>query len=191
MMDIAEIISLVFIALSLSADCFAVTLGGSVSIKNLKYSGIFRTALAFGIAQAIMPVLGWLIGSTLIELISSFDHWVAFGLLVVVGARMIWEAFHEKSQKSELTDITRGFLLITLAFATSIDALAVGLSFAFLKINIIFASLMIGIVAFSITHLGFYLGYKARGFLGQSAKIVGGLILIAIGLRVLLSHLLS
>jgi manganese efflux pump family protein len=188
-MDITELISLIFIALSLSADCFAVTLGGCVSIKKLEYIKVFRTALTFGVAQAIMPVIGWLVGRTVIDLISGFDHWIAFGLLVAVGGRMIWEAFHEKGDDGKCLDITRGMLLFTLAFATSIDALAVGLSFAFLKVNIISASLIIGIVTFSITNLGFYLGYKAGNLLGQRAKIAGGIILFAIGIRILVSHL--
>lgn len=186
-----EFLSLLFIALSLSADCFAVSLGGCISIKNLKYVQVFRSALAFGVAQTLMPVIGWLAGSTLITFISGFDHWLAFGLLILVGGRMILEAFHKKDGEEKCLDITRGMLLFSLAFVTSIDALAVGLSFAFLQINIISASLIIGIVAFSITHLGFYLGRKAGRVLGQHAKIAGGIILIFIGFRVLLSHLLG
>jgi manganese efflux pump family protein len=189
--DGLELLSITFIALSLSADCFAVSLGGCVSIKDLKYVQVFRTALAFGVAQTLMPVIGWLVGSTVIVYISGLDHWLAFGLLAVVGGRMIWEAFHEKENREKCLDITRGMLLFSLAFVTSIDALAVGLSFALLQTNIIIASLIIGIVAFIITHLGFYLGRKAGRLLGQRAKIAGGVILIIIGLRILLSHLLG
>jgi putative Mn2+ efflux pump MntP len=190
-MNGTEFISIFLIALSLSADCFAVALGGCVSLKDLKYLQVFRAALAFGAAQTLMPVIGWLVGRTVIDLISSFDHWVAFGLLAVVGGRMIWEAFHEKDERGECVDITRGMLLFTLAFATSIDALALGLSFAFLQVNIVYSSLIIGVVAFAITHLGFYLGRKAGSLLGQRAKIAGGIILIGIGLRILISHLLA
>jgi manganese efflux pump family protein len=190
-MDGAEFLSLLFIALSLSADCFAVALGGCVSIAKLKYIQVFRTALAFGAAQSIMPLIGWLIGSTVINFIVGFDHWVAFGLLSAVGGRMIWEAFHEKDANQKSVDITRGILLFTLALATSIDSLAVGLSFAFIQVNILSACLIIGTTAFIITNLGFYLGRKAGHVLGQRAKIAGGIILIGIGLRVLLSHLLG
>jgi manganese efflux pump family protein len=190
-MDAAGFLSLLLIALSLSADCFAVALGGCVSIANLKYVQVFRTALAFGVAQSLMPLIGWLAGRTVIGFIAGFDHWVAFGLLSAVGGRMVWEAFNEKDDKQKCIDITRGMLLFTLAFATSIDALAVGLSFAFIQVNIISACLMIGIIAFAMTNLGFYLGYKTGNVLGQRAKIVGGIILAGIGLRVLLSHLLS
>jgi manganese efflux pump family protein len=190
-MDSTDILSLLFIALSLSADCFAVALGGCVSIAKLKYIQVFRTALAFGAAQSIMPLIGWLIGSTVINFIAGFDHWVAFGLLSAVGGRMIWEAFHEKDADQKSVDITRGILLFTLALATSIDSLAVGLSFAFIQVNILYACLIIGVTAFIITNLGFYLGRKAGHVLGQRAKIAGGIILIGIGLRVLLSHLLG
>ena len=160
-------------------------------MRKLRYIQVFRTALAFGIAQILMPVIGWLIGRTVIDFISSFDHWVAFGLLFIVGARMIWEAFRDKDECQEGADISRGLLLLSLAVATSIDALAVGLSFAFLEINIVYAGLIIGLIAFSITHLGFWVGRKAGGVLGRRAKIIGGLILIGIGIRVVVTHLMG
>jgi manganese efflux pump family protein len=188
-MSAAEFFSTFFIALGLAADCFAVALGGSLSIRKLRYIQIFRTGLAFGLAQTLMPVIGWLVGKTVIDYVAGYDHWVAFGLLAVVGGRMLWEAFHEKDEHKEDTDISRGLLLVTLALATSIDALAVGLSYAFLEINILFAGLLIGIVAFLITHLGFYLGRKAGHLLGRNARIIGGVILIGIGARILVSHL--
>jgi putative Mn2+ efflux pump MntP len=192
-MTVAELLSILFIAVSLSADCFAVALGGSASLKKQHYSQVFRTSLAFGIAQTLMPLIGWAVGRTVINIISGYDHWVAFGLLAIVGGRMLWEAFRERSRDDKLkegADISRGLLLVTLAVATSIDALAVGLSFAFLKVDIIYASLIIGAVAFVITGLGFYLGRKAGRLLGQRAKVMGGIILIGIGIRMLLSHLL-
>jgi len=193
-MTVAELLSILFIAVSLSADCFAVALGGGVSLKNLRTIQIWRTALAFGIAQIIMPVIGWAVGRTVIDLISGYDHWVAFGLLAIVGGRMLWEAFHEKpggERLKEGADFTRGFLLFTMSVATSIDALAVGLSFAFLKTDIVYSSLIIGAVAFVVTALGFYFGRKAGQLLGQRAKIIGGLILLGIGIRILLSHMLA
>jgi putative Mn2+ efflux pump MntP len=190
-MSSGELLPIILIALGLSADCFAVALGGSVSIKSLRWPQVLRTALVFGIAQALMPFIGWLIGRTVIDFISGYDHWVAFGLLVIIGSRMLWEAFLEKDKRREGADISRGWLLFTLAVATSIDALAVGLSLAFLKINIAYASLIIGLVAFLITIAGFYLGRQAGQLLGQRARIVGGIILIAIGIRILLSHLLG
>jgi manganese efflux pump family protein len=186
-----EFISTLFIALSLSADCFAVSLGGGCSLPNLRYIRVFRTALAFGLAQAIMPTLGWLAGRSVNSYIGGFDHWIVFGLLAIVGGRMIWEAFKSQQDEKINIDITRGWLLFTLAVATSIDALAVGLSLAFLETHILLAALIIGLVAFLISHLGFYLGCKASAVLGQRARFIGGIILIGIGLRVLISHLIG
>jgi putative Mn2+ efflux pump MntP len=189
-MSVTDIFSLLLIALSLSADCFAVVLGSCLSMTRVRYIQMLRTALAFGLAQTIMPLIGWLVGSRIIAYVSGYDHWVAFGLLAVIGGRMLWEAWHEKEGPGEGADISRGWLLVTLALATSIDALAVGLSFAFVPTNIVLNILVIGVVAFLITILGFYIGRRAGGLLGQRAKIVGGLILIGIGVRILLSHLL-
>jgi manganese efflux pump family protein len=191
LMSLADLLSILLIAVGLAADCFAVALSGSISLKKLRKIQVLRTALAFGIAQTLMPVIGWAVGHTAIDLISGYDHWIAFGLLTIVGGRMIWEAFHEDEKSREGADISRGWLLITLAMATSIDALAVGLSFAFLHLNIIYSSLIIGAVAFFLTILGFYLGRKAGALFGQRAKIVGGIILIGIGVRILVSHLLG
>ena len=128
-----------------------------------------------------MPVLGWLAGRTIVDLIADYDHWVAFILLVVVGSRMIWESFRLGDGHGENADITKGFLLLTLSVATSIDALAVGLSFAFLEVNIALASSTIGAIAFP-------LGRKAGKLIGRRAELVGGMVLIAIVLRILLSH---
>ena len=159
-------------------------------MKTLTRFQIFRASLSFGLFQAIMPVLGWLAGRTFVAFIGSFDHWLAFGLLGFVGGRMIWESFHPEREEKR-TDITKGLILLTLSIATSIDALAVGLSFAFLKVNILTASLTIGITAFLITILGFLLGKKVGGFVGKRAELIGGLILIGIGVRILLMHLLG
>ena len=160
-------------------------------MKTLTRFQILRASLSFGLFQAIMPVLGWLAGRTFVEFIGSFDHWLAFGLLGFVGGRMIWESFHPEDDEKKTPDFTKGLLLLTLSIATSIDALAVGLSFAFLKVNILTASLTIGITAFLITILGFLLGKKVGGFVCKRAELVGGLILIGIGVRILLTHLIG
>jgi putative Mn2+ efflux pump MntP len=184
------LLSILLIALALSADCFAVALSGSIHIKTYSFTPILRTAATFGAFQAVMPALGWLAGRTVVNFISNYDHWVAFILLGLVGGRMIWESFrHEGSRKT--IDISRGILLLTLAVATSIDALAVGLSFAFFKINVAIACAIIGAVAFGVTIAGFTVGKKARTWLGKYAEAIGGIILIAIGLRILLSHILT
>jgi putative Mn2+ efflux pump MntP len=152
---------------------------------------VLRTAGAFGLAQALMPLIGFLAGRAVVSLIERYDHWVIFGLLLIIGGRMLWEAFHEKDEGGKGADITRGLLLLSMAFATSIDSLAVGLSYAFLNINIWLAIVIIGVVAFLMTVLGFYIGRQAGHLLGQRAKIAGGLILIAIGVKVLVEHLMQ
>ena len=182
------IFSVLLIALALSADCFAVSLSSSLSIKTTSLIPILRMSVAFGLAQALMTGLGWLVGRTVVDLVSSYDHWVAFILMALIGGRMIWESFRP-SDKRKIVDTSKGFVLIGLAVATSIDALAVGLSFAFLHVNILMACLVIGLVAFGVTLGGFFLGKKMQTFLGRYAELIGGIILIAIGLRVLLSHI--
>jgi len=154
-----DILSIILIALGLSADCFAVALSGSVSMKSFSRLQVLRTAFTFGFFQALMPVLGWLLGQTVVDFIADFDHWIAFVLLVFVGGKMIRESFQKKEVKQSL-DITRGLLLITLAVATSIDALAVGLTFAFIEVNISFAVLIIGVTAFLVTIVSFFIGKK-------------------------------
>jgi putative Mn2+ efflux pump MntP len=134
-----------------------------------------------------MLVLGWLAGLTVIEYISAYDHWLAFGLLLFVGGRMLWELFHGGNGGRGSADITRGWLLLTLSVATSLDSLAVGLSLAFLEVNIAMASATIGVVAFLVTY---WSGKKAGALAGERAELVGGVVLIIIGLRILLEHLL-
>ncbi|MFC1897183.1 manganese efflux pump MntP family protein [Chloroflexota bacterium] len=181
--------SILFIALGLSADCFAVALSGSISMRSVSFLQKLRTSLTFGFFQGLMPILGWLAGRTVVDLISGYDHWVAFILLVFIGIRMIWESRRKKEDHNKV-DITRGLMLLTLAIATSIDALAVGLTFAFLKVNIVLASSLIGIVAFMVTMLSFVIGKKAGEIIGKRAEAIGGVILIIIGLRILLTHIL-
>jgi manganese efflux pump family protein len=183
-----DIFSVLLIALALSADCFAVSLSSSLNIKTTSLTPILRMSSAFGLAQALMTGLGWLVGHTIVDLVSAYDHWIAFILLAIIGGRMIWESFRPSDER-KIVDASKGFALIGLAVATSIDALAVGLSFAFLHVNILMACLVIGLVAFGVTLGGFFLGKRIQAFLGRYAEVIGGVILIAIGIRVLLSHI--
>ena len=185
-----DLVSIFLIAIGLSIDCFAVAVSGSVSLRNPSPIQIFRTALAFGIFQALMPVIGWLAGQTVVDLVAGFDHWVAFTLLAAIGSKMIWNAFHRNESQHSNLDISSGLPLLVLSVATSIDALAVGLSFAFLETNIALASVIIGVVAFIATITGFHLGRKTGRIAGDRAEIIGGFVLIAIGLRILMSHIL-
>jgi putative Mn2+ efflux pump MntP len=184
-----DLLSILLIAIGLSADCFAVSLSSSIAHRNHSWIQILRVALAFGFFQGAMPVLGWFAGQTVVDFIAAFDHWLAFGLLTAISGKMLWEAFHKSPDEKEQADNTRGLILLTLAVATSIDALAVGLSFAFLQVNIACAAPVIGAVSFAVTILGFLLGKKAGKLAGKQSEVIGALILFAIGLRILLTHL--
>lgn len=183
-------LSIFIIALGLSADCFAVSIAGSVSIGNTLKSTGLRIALSFGVFQAGMTVLGWFAGSTVIDYIAPFDHWLAFGLLGFIGGKMIWDSFHgNESEERKSAGITRLPVLLTLSVATSIDALAVGLSFAFLKVNLLMAAITIGLTAFVITLFGLVIGKRVGKLFGERAELIGGIVLIAIGIRILIEHL--
>jgi putative Mn2+ efflux pump MntP len=183
-------LSILIIAIGLSADCFAVALSSSIATKHFVFPRFFRFPLAFGIFQALMIVIGWLAGRSIIDFISTYDHWLAFALLVFIGGRMIWESFHEKDEEKVKKNINRWLTLLALSIATSIDALAVGLSFAFLEVDIAIASATIGVTAFIITIIGQLIGNRVGVLVGKRAEIVGGIILIGIGLKILLEHLL-
>jgi putative Mn2+ efflux pump MntP len=182
-------LSILIIAIGLSADCFAVALSASIATKRFTFVNFFRFPLTFGIFQALMMVVGWLAGSAIIDLISAYDHWLAFALLVFIGGKMIWESFRKESDE-EHKKYTSWLTLLALSIATSIDALAVGLSFAFLEVDIVVAGVTIGITAFIITIIGQLIGNRVGALVGKRAEIVGGLILIAIGIKILLEHLL-
>jgi len=181
--------SIVLIAIGLAVDCFAVSLGAGCSEKAFSKMAIARVALAFGLAQFVMPILGFFVGRTIAGLISQFDHWVAFGILIIVGGRMLWEFFRNEKEKE--ADISKGIMLFTLAIATSIDSLAIGLSFAFLDVQIFASAGIIGVVAFIVTVFGFWLGTRVSVLLGRWAKLFGAIVLFVIGIRILVSHLLQ
>jgi putative Mn2+ efflux pump MntP len=134
-----------------------------------------------------MPIIGWLAGLTVVEIIASFDHWIAFALLALVGGKMIWEGFGKESDE-EKGDQTRGWPLLLLSIATSIDALAVGFSFSILKNPILFPAVIIGIVCFIMTIIGMIFGKALAKIFGKKVEIFGGLVLIAIGVKILVDH---
>jgi putative Mn2+ efflux pump MntP len=178
------------IALALAVDAFAVALAAGVTLPKINLRHTFRLAWHFGLFQGGMTVIGWGGGRTFRYLIESFDHWLAFILLFLVGAKMIHEAFNIDEEKKSSPDPTRGWSLVMLSVATSIDALAVGLSFAFIQADILMPALIIGIVASILTALGLHLGRMVRhtGRIGAAAEIGGGLVLIGIGSKILFDH---
>lgn len=183
-----SIFTILSIALGLSMDAFAVSVTSGFTIKRLKVRHAMRIALFFGGFQAAMPIIGWLAGSALRNFITGIDHWIAFGLLCAIGGKMIYES--TKIEKDEKwADPLNIMILLTLAVATSIDALAVGLSLSFLKVAIITPSIIIGIITFTLSFIGAYIGKKFGHFFESKLEIVGGLILIAIGIKILIGHL--
>lgn len=182
-------LTLLGIALGLAMDAFAVAVGAGLQLCEVTPRQTFRLAWHFGLFQAFMPVIGWLAGRTLVHYISPVDHWIAFGLLALIGGKMIYEAFKDRSEDAEVCDPTKGWRLVMLSVATSIDALAVGLSLAILGISIWWPAIVIGIVAGVMTTIGLDLGKRFGTLLGRRMEVVGGLILIGIGVKILAEHL--
>jgi putative Mn2+ efflux pump MntP len=181
-----DILSVILIGLSLSMDAFAVSIGSGISIKRLKVFYIIRSCFFFGFFQFIMPVAGWYLGSTLAEYIRTFDHWIAFGLLSFVGGKMIWETFHSSDAHTDIRSLSH---LLTLSLATSIDALAVGLSFSFLGHAIWLPAAIIGCITFTVCFAGFEIGRRIGSLFEKWAGLAGGIVLIGIGAKILIEHL--
>ena len=178
---------LLIIAVGLSMDSFAVSVASGFSIKLLRRRDALKMALFFGGFQAVMPALGWLAGLSFRHYIEGFDHWVAFGLLAFIGGKMVYESF-TLAREEKLTDPPCTSLLLVLALATSLDALAVGLSLAVLRSEIVIPALVIGLVTFVICLVGVYLGHRFGHFFESKVEAVGGLILIGIGVSILIQH---
>ena len=180
------------IGVGLSMDAFAVAICKGLNMRKLDKGQTLVIALFFGGFQALMPFLGWLLGKQFESYITSFDHWIAFVLLAFIGGKMIWDVFKgdDKDEAycraSARLDIKE---LFVLAIATSIDALAVGISFAFLQVNIGFAITLIGCTTFVLSAAGVFVGHKFGAKYEDKATVVGGVILILIGLKILLEHL--
>lgn len=184
-----DLLTVFGIALALAMDAFAVALTAGAVLNPLTRRHLFRLGFHFGLFQALMPIGGWLIGMTVQKWISAYDHWIAFGLLAFVGGRMILEAFNKEEDK-EVSDPTRGLTMVMLSVATSIDALAVGLSLAMLGISVWMPAVVIGVVAGILTVLGMLLGRRLGRNWGKRVEVCGGLVLCVIGLKILLEHTL-
>ncbi len=183
-----HLISILFVAVGLSMDAFAVSIVTGSVYRELHVKHAFRMALFFGGFQAFMPVIGFLAGLGLKDYISHVDHWVAFGLLLFVGGKMVYEAFQiESAQKNR--DPSNLLILLALAVATSIDALAVGITLSLLTSAICLAVTLIGAITFALSFAGVYIGKRFGHFFESRIEIVGGLILIGIGFKILIQHL--
>ena len=175
------------IAISMAMDAFAICLVAGALGQAESPRPVFRLSFHFGLFQFLMPILGWLAGYTIEPYIESFDHWIAFGLLSFVGVRMIYAAI--RGEETQHTDPSRGWTLVLLSIAVSIDALAVGLSLGLLAIPVLYPALIIGVVTSLLSLLGLRLGHNFGGRIGKPGEVVGGLVLIGIGVRIVITHL--
>ena len=186
-----NLITVTVIAIGLAMDAFAVSIATGATYKKPGTNHAFRIALAFGSFQAVMPVAGWLAGLTVRSFIKDYDHWVAFILLGFIGAKMIYESFKIK-QAQERSDRLSAAVLLILAITTSIDALAVGITFSFLLAgSLAVAVIIIGAVTFVFSYAGFYIGKSAGHFFENKIEIAGGIVLLCIGAKILLEHLIA
>lgn len=177
----------------LAMDAFSVSVTDGIVLKKPTLLQSAKIALFFGVFQFIMPCIGYFLASSFSEYITAFDHWIAFVLLAFIGGKMLFEALTEKDGTEEIKNPLFASTLTILAIATSIDALAVGVTFATvpMPISILAASALIGITTFAICLTGVFIGSKFGNLLGNKAEIVGGVVLIFIGIKVLLEHLLA
>ena len=184
-----SIIALVFVAIGLAMDAFTVSIAKGISLRKATVPQAAKVALFFGGFQALIPLLGWLFGLSFEKYITAFDHWIALILLTLIGGKMLYESFKgEDEEDSVEVDPLNARSLLVLAIATSIDALAVGVTFAFLNVNILTSITLIGVITFVISFAGVIIGNKVGEYLKNYAEIVGGIILILIGVSIFLEH---
>jgi len=186
-----DFLQISLIAIGLSMDAFAVSMCKGLGMKRLNRKHAFIIALFFGGFQALMPLIGWFLGTQFEQYIQSVDHWIAFGLLAYIGGKMLWDAIRgddcEEAQRAESKlDVKE---LVVLAIATSIDALAAGITFAVLKTPIVPAVTLIGLITLALCFIGVSVGFRFGSKYEKAAQITGGVVLILIGLKILLEHL--
>lgn len=183
-----RLLEIVFIALGLAMDACAVAVGCGASGQARGARAGFRLAFHFGLFQFMMPVVGWLAGMRIERFVAPWDHWIAFALLTFVGVRMIRAGF-SSALESRAGDPSRGVTLVVLAMATSLDALAIGLSLAMLRVSIWYPGAVIGVVTMGVSMAGFQFGSALGVRFGKRMEIAGGVILCLMGLWILLAHL--
>jgi manganese efflux pump family protein len=183
-------LTIIVIALALAMDAFAVSIITGSTSRKLHIKHALRMALSFGLFQAVMPLLGALAGLKIKNYVANYDHWVAFALLAAVGIKMVYESFKIKTAEEKL-DPSNIYILLILSVATSIDAFAVGITISFLDISLALAVSIIGAVTFVLSYLGTVIGKKFGHFFESKIEAIGGLILIGLGLKILLQHLLA
>ena len=176
------------LAIGLAMDCFAVSIASGIILKRTQWRPMLVMALAFGLFQALMPFIGWMFAKTFSHLIESVDHWIAFAILAFLGGRMILESFKDEDCRQTFNPASPK-VVFTMAIATSIDALAVGISLAILKSPLLLQASTIGVVTFAISAFGVYFGNRFGKRIDLKLDLIGGLILIGIGTKILIEHL--
>ncbi|GAB7527662.1 manganese efflux pump MntP [Pseudomonas sp. 3A(2025)] len=182
-------ISLVFLALAMSTDAFAAAIGKGSALHKPRLSEALRTGLIFGVIEGITPLVGWAIGQAATAWVADWDHWIAFTLLIVLGLHMIYNGVKEDDEEEEKTGKHSFFVLAVTAFATSIDALAVGVGLAFVDVNILVAAAAIGLATMIMVTIGVMLGRVLGTMVGKRAEIIGGVVLMIVGATILFEHL--
>lgn len=187
------IVELLLTAIALSMDAFAVSVCKGLGMRQMRYDQALVISLYFGVFQALMPLIGWLLGTSFSRYIQAFDHWIAFVLLAFLGGKMLWDVFHEKEDEEQESAERRldHRELFMLAIATSIDALAVGIAFACLDVNIWSSISIIGVTTLVISFAGVWIGNRFGNRFQKKAEIAGGLVLILIGVKILAEHLIE
>ena len=184
-----SVFEIILISIGFAMDAFGVSIGKGLSMPVGENRRKVTLAFLFGLFQFLMPVMGWLIGRQFIDVISEWDHWIIFGLLGYLGIAMIREGLSDETDEDDDKQFLGAWEMMMLSVATSLDAMAVGLTFAFMPINVWKASTMIGVITFGISLIGIYLGKFMGQFVGKYADILGGGVLILIGTKILLQHL--
>lgn len=183
-----EILTIIFLAIGLSFDSFAVSVCSGLNLPQIRFFQAAKMAIFLALFQAFMPLIGWIVGNSMKSLIEPVDHWIAFGLLSLIGGKMVIESFIN-SETREIKNPLHIKVILMLSLATSIDALAVGFSFAAFLDKILIAVFVIGLVTFIASMLGILLGKKTGPKLTRYAELMGGLILIIIGAKIMIEHL--
>lgn len=186
------ILEMILIGVGLAMDAFAVSVCKGLGMRKINYKHAFITALFFGGFQAAMPFLGWLLGTQFERYITAVDHWIAFLLLFFIGGKMIWEVIRERNTEEEVIEEKFSYRqLVAESVATSIDALAVGITFAFLNTGIALPIAIIGVVTFVIAFSGVVIGNRFGARFKSKAELAGGIILVLIGVKILIEHLMG
>jgi putative Mn2+ efflux pump MntP len=183
-----EILTIFLIAIGLSFDTFAVSISSGLVLRKIDFFNATKIAITLALFQAAMPVIGWLAGSGIKNYAESVDHWIAFGILALLGGKMIYESFNADPEDRSFNPLDIR-VLIGMAIATSIDALIVGFSFALLNYKIVISIGIIGVVTYIVAMLGMLFGKKIGAQMGRRMEILGGVMLILIGLKILFEHL--